>query len=120
MITIDEDVFGWNEQFQSSNETFVVAGEFERSAVLRGLERAAHRFVTIDQDGYEHPDMEAAAAAGRFTPSYVSDPEPTERGIQVYVDAKGGIDPPMADALRRVLREELERVATDAHVSVAP
>ena len=119
MITIDPDVFGWNAMDQSSNETFVVSGDVERAAVLTAIERAALRFVTIDDDGHEHPDMEAAAAAGRFTPGYVSDPVLTEEGIRVYVDAKGGIDPPMAHALREVLREELERVAGDAHVRVA-
>ena len=119
MITVDPEVFGWNTEYQSSNETFVVSGDFDRAAVLTGLERAAQRFVTIDQDGHEHPDMEAAAAAECFTPSYVSDPVLTEDGIRVYVDASGGMDPPMAHALREVLREELERVAADARVVVS-
>ena len=120
MITVDDDVFGWNETFQSSNENFLITGDVDPSTLAPALERVAKRFVTIDQEGHEHASMEAAAEAGRFTPSYVSDPRVTEHGIEVYVDAGGGVDPPMAEALRRVLREELGTVVGDARVSVAP
>ncbi|KRF36595.1 hypothetical protein [Nocardioides sp. Soil805] len=117
MIVIDEDVYRDNGMHEGSNEIIVVTGHSEPARVIEALEKAGDRMLTIDDEGHVHADANQAALAGAYTPNYVSTPTVTDRGIEMYLDAKGSIGPEMADALRRVLREELERVVADARVS---
>lgn len=119
MILIEPDLFDFDDSLGYSVETFVVTGDFDRATVLEALGRASARFLRVGQDGAEDLDPDAAAAADIFLPSYVSDPRLTERGIEIYVDGGGAIDPPMAATLRRVLREELETVNASARVIAA-
>lgn len=116
VIVIDPDLFDYDDSLGYSHETFVVTGDFDQSVVLDALGRASARFLRVGQNGAENLDPVEAATADVFLPSYVSDPRVTQRGIEVYVDGGGAIDPPMAATLRRVLREELEAVATSAAV----
>lgn len=116
MITIDPDLFDFDDSRGYSLETFVVTGDFDRRPVLDALARASDRFLRVGQDGSENLDPVEAAAADIFVPSYVSDPLVTEQGIEVYVDGDGAMDAPMAATLRRVLREELEAAVATARV----
>ena len=116
MITIDPDLFEFDDSLGYSLETFVVTGSFDQQPVLDALARASERFLRVGQDGSEGLDPEEAAAADISVPSYVSDPRVTEQGVEIYVDGGGAMDPPMAATLRRVLREELEGVVANARV----
>lgn len=117
MITIDADLFDFDDSRGYSLETFAVSGDFDQTVAMAALGRASERFLRVGEDGSEDLDAEEAAAADILVPSYVSDPLVTERGIEVYVDAGGAIDAPMAATLRRVLREELERADLTARVT---
>lgn len=119
MISIDDDVFGYNEDLGYSSETFLVTGYTQPDAVLDALEKAAARFVRVDGSGAEHRDQESvvsAVEAGVAVPSYVSDPRITDAGIEVYVDCSGAVEPPMAERLRAILREELDAAGVTGRV----
>jgi hypothetical protein len=119
VVEIDADVFTYQEELGYSNENFLVSGARDVQSVVTGLEAAGRRFLLVDQTGVEHPDRESAVAAveaGLFTPNYVADPQVTEVGVEMYVDCKGVIAPPMADKLRQVLREELEAAGIEGRV----
>ena len=109
-ITIDAGVFAYSEQDSVSNETFVVTGAPDQAKVATALVAAGNRFMQVDQTGVEHADqagVEAALDAGLYTPNYVSDPEVTPDGVELYVDCKGSIEEPMAQTFRKILRAEL-------------
>jgi hypothetical protein len=115
-------VFTYQEDLGYSKETFVVTEAADDAAVVAAvvaaLERAGDRFLRVDEEGVEHTDatMDQAYAAGLYTPNYVSDPEVTDAGVEMYLDCKGSIEDPMAETLRKVLREELEASGVRAHV----
>lgn len=118
-ITIDPDVFTYQEDLGYSKETFVVTGVEDDQVVVSALTQAGERFMLVDETGVEHADSSAAEAAfgsGLYTPNYVSDPEVTDAGVQLYLDCKGSIEDPMARTLRRILREELAAAGVRAHV----
>lgn len=118
-ITIDPDVFTYQEDLGYSKEVFVVVGAEDDQVVVTALTRAGGRFMLVDETGEEHADSEGAEAAlmaGLYTPNYVSEPEITEVGVELYLDCKGSIEDPMARTLRRILREELEAAGVRAHV----
>ena len=61
--------------------------------------------MLVDTEGVEHltdDSMNEAARDGADSPSYVSDPKVTDRGIEVYIDNKGVIPDSMAATLREV------------------
>lgn len=110
MIQIDTDVFTYQPELDMSNERFVVTDVQEAEPVIAALKRASERFMGVDTNGVEHSteeSMQAAVDAGADSPSYVSDPEVTDRGIEVYLDCKGVIEDTMAATLREILVEEL-------------
>jgi hypothetical protein len=112
MVEIAADVFGTDEDefgYGLANETILVSGAFEPVAGVAALQRAAERFIRVDETGFEHPTWEAMVSAGDefYTPNYVSDPEIRPSGIEVYVDCKGEIAQPMRDRFVRILEEEL-------------
>jgi hypothetical protein len=121
MITIDPMVFAYDEDQGLSYETFAVVGDIDGAAegvVVAALNRAITRLMCVGENGVEYADQEAAASAGEYTANYASDPERTGNGIEVYLDCKGAIEPPMEETLRRVLREELDRL--DLTLTVRP
>ncbi len=120
MIQIDSDVFNYQPERDMSNERFVVTGVQDAAPVTAALVRASERFMMVDSNGVEHPTDESlsdAVSAGADSPSYVSDPNVTERGIDVYIDCKGVIDDPMSATLRRILTEELAAAEYAGRVS---
>ena len=122
MIRLDPDVFTYQDDLDYSKETFIVTGTEGTEAVVTALERAAHRFMLVDETGAEHPDFDAADAAlssGLYTPNYCSGPQVTEHGVEMYLDCKGAIEDPMAKRLREILREELQAATQNAHVKAA-
>ena len=124
MITVDPDVFAYDEEQYLSNEVAVVSGDLDRdqtAAVMAAIWRAGRRMARVDESGTEHADDEAAAAAyaeGLVTPNYVSDPRLTEQGVSVYVDCKGEIEDAMAETMRTILVEELEPLGFELRVDV--
>lgn len=120
LVTVDPDVFAYDDAAGHSQETFTVASEADGPALAGALARVAARFMRVDETGIEHPDDATALAAheqGSYTPNYVATPERTERGLQVHVDCKGVISPEMAETMRRILREELQQVGAPVRVS---
>lgn len=120
VIQIDPDVFTYQPELDMSNERFVVTGVHDAGSVTAALERASERFMGVDTTGVEHSTEESlfdAVNAGADSPSYVSDPEATERGIEVYVDCKGVIEDAMAATLRNILTEELAAAGYTGRVS---
>ena len=118
-ITIDADVFAYDESAGVSNETFVVSGATDQAAVVSALVKVGSRFMLVDQTGTEHHDqasLDDALVDDLYTPNYVSDPEVTKDGVELYIDCKGGIEDPMAQTFRTILREELTAAGIKAHV----
>ena len=117
VIVIDEDVYAYDGTGMGANQVIVVTGTFDHALVVQALEKAGERMMLVDDDGHEHGGFDEVDAAGAYTPSYVSAPSATARGIEMYLDAQGVIEMPMRQTLLRVLEEELGRVVTDARVS---
>jgi hypothetical protein len=120
VIQIDPDVFTFQPELDMSNERFVVTGVQDAGPVVAALERASERFMGVDTNGVEHATYESlisAADAGADSPSYVSDPEVTERGVEVYIDCKGVIEDAMGATLRKILTEELAAAGYAGRVS---
>lgn len=121
MIQLDPDVFTFQPVLDMSFERFVVRDVEDSGPVLTAVARALDRFMDVDTTGVEHQTsetMSAAVDAGADSPSYVSDPEITESGIEGYVDCKGVIVDEMAAKMREILAEELEGVGYSGRVSV--
>lgn len=124
-MVIDPEVFAYDGGRGYSYETLVVTWTdpgVRADRVVRGLRRTGSRLLRVDERGLEHPDAASAQRAyddGFYTPNYVSDPEPQERGVQLYVDCKGVIPERMVTTFRRILREELERLGHDLRVVAA-
>jgi hypothetical protein len=72
--------------------------------------------MLVDTEGREYDEIDGVLAAGAYTPSWVSTPTVTDRGVEMYLDVQGGIEDAMKETLHRLLREELEPVVTDARV----
>jgi len=125
-VRIDEGVFGWADELMTfSNESILVNGSASPSALMQALDRAAVRFMRVDETGVEHgPEMERSWPVGPdglelYTPNYVSTPTETPAGVHMYVDCKGVIDPRMRSRFLQILNEELGAVGGDVTVAVA-
>lgn len=125
VVVMDDDVFGHDDTRDISSEYFVVVSSAPTHHVVEAVGRANERFMLVDEQGTEHPDhaaLEAALAAHTdgelYTPNYAADPRVTQAGVEGYLDCKGGIEPAMGETLRRVLREELERLGATTRVRV--
>ncbi|MGH9278997.1 MAG: hypothetical protein ACRD12_12940 [Acidimicrobiales bacterium] len=125
---IASDVFVSREDGTVANEVAVLSGVFDVDVAVTALERAGARFSLVDNRGTEYAteaDVEAAeqryVSGDFYTPNYVAAPKVLDTGIELYVDCKGVIPPPMAATFRRILREELQRAGiTDATVRNVP
>ena len=117
MIRIDPDVFTYQPDLDMSNERFAVTGVQDTTVVVAALRQTSARFMLVDETGVEHVTGEALESGELYSPNYVSDPEITSRGIEVYVDCKGAIGDAMADKLREILVEELSAVGYAGTVS---
>ena len=131
MISIADDVFAEIDEdderydgYGSTNESIMLTGTFDRATADAALRAAGNRFMMVDETGVEHRDaasLESAAERDLYSPNYVSEPERTEHGIELYVDCKGGIDAPIRAAFLRILVEELEGAGlTDVSVATPP
>ena len=89
------------------------AASWERLALAVGT--SAYRFMNIDEDGNHVPDEELGT--GAWTPSYVSDPYLTPRGVSVSADTGGFVTVAMVEAMIRVLVVELRHLPFDTEVS---
>ena len=65
--------------------------------------------MLVDDRGTEYPtqaDVEKAeqlhVPGDFYTPNYVADPRVVANGIELYVDCKGVIPPPMGATFRRI------------------
>ncbi|MBD3784395.1 MAG: hypothetical protein IE926_15840 [Micrococcales bacterium] len=120
MIHIDSDVFTYDAATDMSKENFVVTGVDDSAPVIAALERASERFMRVDSTGTEHASYDSLSAAvvdGLDSPSYVSDPEATDLGVEVYVDCNGVIDDDMARTMRQILTEELTAAGYSGTIS---
>ena len=127
-LSIASDVLVSREDGSAPNEVVLLSGAFDTDQAITALERAGARFMLVDDKGTEYPtqaDVEKAeqrhVAGDFYTPNYVADPKVVDDGIELYVDCKGVIPPPMGATFRRILREELQRAGiTNATVRNAP
>jgi hypothetical protein len=93
----------------------VVPERKDRGAALRAAERCIDRWWGIDGAGRHHGSDDETFWDAQFdhdgaewhTAKYFSEPQVTEVGIEVDVDAQSFMPAPMRDAYRRVLVEEL-------------
>lgn len=126
MVRIADDVYAWDEGNASSYEAVLVTGAFAEADGIAALNRAASRFMCVDERGVEHTEAEAYAGIvddegnDLYTPNYVSDPTPRNGALRMYVDCKGAIEPPMRLRLIEILREELAGLGDDVRVANAP
>jgi hypothetical protein len=127
-LRIAPDVLVSREDGSAPNEVALLSGAFEVAVAVTALERAGARFMLVDDKGAEYPteaEVEKAeqlhVAGGFYTPNYVAAPKVVDDGIELYVDCKGVIPPPMGATFQRILREELQRAGiTNARVRNAP
>lgn len=123
-IEIAPNVFAFNrhdDQKEYTTHVVAVVGPTDREAAPLGLAAAAQRFMIVGEDGRWYPDGIPDAPAGEeiYTPNYASDVTLGALGPWLYLDCKSYIAPPMAQTLKRILAEELERAGvTDARVEV--
>lgn len=120
-IEIAADVFAYDDDREVSNEKVIVVGAADREAARRALGAAGRWFMCVGADGRMYTDGIPEAEPGEeiYTPNYASDVTLAQRGPWLYLDCKGYIAPPMAETLKRILVEELERAGvTDARVEV--
>ena len=117
--TIDADVFAYREDVGASNETFVLTGAADQVKAVAAVAEAGARFMRVDETGKEYPDdasLDAAYLSDLWTPNYVSDPRVTAEGVELYIDCKGSIEPPMVLAFRKILQEELDSAGVHGRV----
>jgi hypothetical protein len=66
-------------------------------------------------------DQQGAYGDHRYTPNYVSGPEPAEEGPTMWCDCKDNVMPLMARTMIRVLIEEAQAAGLDnAHIRPKP
>lgn len=118
-IHFEDGVFG----IEPDGEHFVVVSPAPTDAVVEAVDRACERFMLVDENGVEHPSWDALEAASHardgddlYTPNYTAPVKVTPAGVEGYVDCKGGIEPPMGERMRHVLREELLSLRAPARV----
>ncbi len=117
MITIDPDVFSYDDDLGISLETFAVTGDFDPAVVVAALDAAADRLMLVDEAGVPHPDLDAMQAAGAISAaSYVADAEATDDRVVVYIDCQGAIEDAVGAAFRRILTEVLGEVVDEARL----
>ena len=120
MVQIDPLVFSYDEDRSQSYESFVVVGG-DTETVVAALECAGERFMRVDEHGVEHDASEVPSLDWLPAPSYFSDPEVVDDGVEGYLDCQGSIEPEPEQTLRRVLREELEAAGLhDVEVRARP
>ncbi len=114
-VRIAPDAFSSREDGSAPNEVVVLSGVFDNGVAVESLRRAGARFMLVDEEGTEYATDESLYAGtlqggkSLYSPNYVADPRIVANGIELYVDCKGVIPPPMAATFRRILREELDR-----------
>jgi hypothetical protein len=125
-VQIASDVFNWADTYMTfSNESILVTGSASDAALVEALNRAAARFMHVDETGVEHgAEVEESPPVGAdgevlYTPNYVSTPEVTPAGIRMYVDCKGVIEPAMRVTFLEILTQELALAGGDVSVAVA-
>jgi hypothetical protein len=105
----DEDFDGW----QCSPAFLIISAPTD--AVVDAWHAASPRFMVLSEHGVELQEDEACS--GRYwTPSYVSGAEVTECGVYGSVDTQGDLSRAMADAIVRILIEELAARGATARI----
>ena len=117
MITIDPDVFVYDEDLVGSLENFAVTGDFQPAMVVAALDGAADRLMLVDEEGVVHPDFDSMRAAGAISAaSYVSEAEATDEGVVVYIDCQAAIEDSVAKEFKRILTDVLDDVVSHARL----
>lgn len=114
-VRIAPDLFGPLGDDLGSHESVVLSGDFDADVAVVALTLAGARFMLVDEEGTEYStyeELEQGTLYGPkelYSPNYVADPRILADGIELYVDCKGEVAPPMGATFRRIIREELER-----------
>ena len=111
-VTVANDLFDHLQPWPASigdgwdgSAAFLVVSDAREEAAA-ALHAAGQRFMLVDEHGAE---LEPWQATDAYTPSYVSDVYLTDRGPALWVDTKGDLPRAQAEAMVRILVEELER-----------
>ncbi|MBM6404798.1 hypothetical protein JQN72_11140 [Phycicoccus sp. CSK15P-2] len=103
--------FGWDE-----DPRFLIRTR-DVEAAAAALAAAAPRLMLVDADGREWEAAEPATMVDAHTPSFVSDVEVVHDGVLVWADTKSATTSKMAEAMVRVIVEELEAHGVDGLVT---
>lgn len=109
-----EDELG--EGWETSPNFLIVTEDADKAAAA--LHAATPRLFRVNGRGQE-VDL-ATHDPNDYTPNWVSDVYITSEGLVIYVDTKGDLPKGMADAMLRIVVEELLAVDVTAHVTAAP
>jgi hypothetical protein len=97
-------------------EPYFLVRSSDPGRAAEALTAARERFTHITAQGEEVDDLEAACAAGVYTPSLVRGPFAVEGDPCLRVNTDGNLWAPMGQTMLAVLIEELERLDIDAVV----
>jgi hypothetical protein len=122
-VTTAPDIFDrmgarWEDGLGEGWETspvFLVVTEDTDKAVA-ALRAASPRLLRVNERGQE---VNLDASPDEYTPSYVSEVDVTNEGLEIYVDTDGELPKAMADAMLRIVVEELVAADITAHVTAA-
>lgn len=109
-----EDELG--EGWETSPHFLILAEDSDKAAAA--LHVATPRLFRVNGTGQE-VDL-ATHDPNDYTPNWVSDVYITGEGLVIYVDTKGDLPKGMADAMLRIVVEELLAADVSAHVTAAP
>jgi hypothetical protein len=104
---------GLGEGWETSPDFLVVTEDTDKAAA--GLRAASPRLFRVNGQGQE-VDL-ATHDSYDYTPNYVSPVYITCEGLVIYVDTKGELPKGMADAMLRIVVEELLAADVTAHVT---
>ena len=124
-VTTEPDIFdrmgerweyGLGEGWETSPAFLIVTEDPDKAAAA--LQTATPRLFRVNGQGQE-VDLETHDPYD-YTPNYVSPVYTTSKGLVIYVDTKGELPKGMADAMLRIVVEELVAAHVSAHVTAAP
>jgi hypothetical protein len=106
--------YGLGEGWETSPVFLVVTQDTDKAAAA--LRAASPRLMRVNERGQE---VDLEASPDEYTPGYVSEVDVTNEGLEIYVDTDGELPKAMADAMLRIVVEELVAANVTAHVTAA-
>jgi hypothetical protein len=108
--------YGLGEGWETSPAFLIETEDADKAAAA--LQAATPRLFRVTGEGQE-VDLDTHDPYD-YTPNWVSPVYTTSKGLVIYVDTKGELPKGMADAMLRIVVEELLAAHVSAHVTAAP